>query len=119
MGGDFQNSIPSKTKDSAVPKVPLTISGSQMLRFHKKGNEIHLHDDANNLKCAVPAAEWYRIAQNIRRSENSSYLDLLNKTFLRVVVSIADSIDLTITVESVIVGDTLKAISDFMSQIGV
>lgn len=134
MGGDFENKTPAakvgentvtspRTTTVELESGPVVIPGvpaNQSLRFHKKGNEVHFHDDANKLKCLVPAAEWYGIARNIRAMRESFYIDKTHKTFLRVEPFVKDGVaDLSISVEPISFGPTLEAIEGFCTQLGV
>ena len=138
MGGDYEDTVKSskkavKTDEGQVTSPPAPaktqaqsvavasgVPADQVLRYHKKGNEIHFHDDANKLKCVVPASEWFGIARNIASMRMSYYLDKGNKTFLRVEPFVTDGVaDMSITVEPVTVGSTLKSIFDFNAQQGL
>ncbi len=134
MGGDYENTVQSKGKKSSegqvtspqapkgkdVVEAPEVVPTDQVIRFHKSGNENHFHDDANKLKCAVPASEMFTIARNLAAMRSSIYFDQKHKTVLRIVPFIADGMaDLSITVESVAIGKTLKSIQDFLASQGL
>ena len=135
MGGDYENTVksPCKTDEGKVtsPPAPVVtaqaqtapasgVPSGQELRYHKKGNEIHFHDDLNKLKCVVPASDWFSIARSIASVRASYYFDKANKTYLRVEPFVANGVsDLAISVEPVAIGATLKAITAFNTQQGL
>lgn len=47
----------------------------QSLRQHISAGQVHLHDDENNLKVAIPVAEWYVIVRQMKTLKPYSYVD--------------------------------------------
>lgn len=47
----------------------------QSIRQHVSGGQVHLHDDDNKLKVAIPVAEWYVIVRQLKTMTPYTYVD--------------------------------------------
>ena len=58
----------------------------QSVRLHINNNQVHFHVDAENLKAALPVAEWYSAWIKIAKSPGSQFhfADLAHNTVLTV-----------------------------------
>lgn len=52
---------------------------TQAIRQHMNAGQIHLHCDEQQLKAAVPVAEWYVIMRNLRSLSPFTWVDSDNK----------------------------------------
>ena len=87
MGGKNETTVPAKKSGKAGESIDV---GS--LRVHESGGEIHLHDDANKLKCAVPVATWSKEWSNLwkRVHERWTFADAENGTWMSATIVIVD-----------------------------
>ena len=93
------------------------------LRIHESKGEVHFHDDAKALKCAVPVATWYSAWERMWQDPNSefNFADIANGTALlaKVVCIVPESggkpkLDLHLYIEETEVSDELTAMIKFM-----
>lgn len=80
MGGLREDVIESPKTES--PKTMTEIQSPQKLRFHESKGEVHFHNDADQLKCSIPVAEWFIAMRSIKILQNWSWVDSLNSTIL-------------------------------------
>ncbi len=126
MGGDFENTISGGSKSvsgtisgSLAPQATVALAGP-LLRYHKSGNEIHFHDDANKIKAAIPAAEFYNMARRVRAGQNAVFFDKKNRSLLTLALSVTGGVlDYNVSIERVNVGATAANLEDFFSQLGI
>ncbi len=124
MGGEKETKVSAKKS---------TKSGSVEigeLRIHENKGEIHFHDDAKSLKCAVPVATWFATWQRMWNEINTEFnlVDTKNGTTLlaKVVCIIPERpvsqqnskpiLDLHIYVDETEPTDALKAMLKFMEE---
>lgn len=106
-----------------------TVKGAEQtigeLRIHENKGEIHFHDDAKKLKCAVPVATWYDMWQRMLKEVNGefNFIDPKNGTALFAKVScIAPGSggkpvsELHIYVEETEIKDDLASMIKFMEE---
>lgn len=85
MGGEREDVIESKPAKSKAKAQDI---GN--IRFHENNGEVHFHDDANNLKVAIPVAEWWQAWRRLRQNANQTlpftwtYHDVSRKTLLTI-----------------------------------
>lgn len=65
MGGERETFLESESK---APEVHGSVSGKEgsRVRIHQNNGEVHLHDDTNKIKCAIPVAEWWKAWEKLR-----------------------------------------------------
>lgn len=80
MGGDREFTTPAKSTSTSQ------VIGN--LRIHENSGEIHFHDDANQLKVAVPSADMFEAWEKLStgKKKKFSYKDRKNSTELRIEV---------------------------------
>lgn len=59
------------------PQPPLQ---TQTIRQHMNAGQVHLHCDAQNIKVAIPVAEWYVIMRQLRSLAPFTWLDPDNQS---------------------------------------
>ena len=67
--GRVTKAVATVTPPSSLPRQ------YQSLRQHISAGQVHLHDDENNLKVAIPVAEWYVIVRQMKTLKPYSYVD--------------------------------------------
>lgn len=97
MGGSNEFTAPAKAADSGS-------TPTSNLRIHENAGEVHFHDDANQLKAAVPVAAMYEVWSKLKdgRKTKFKHKDLANQSILRIKVirKKKGPIDLQMTVEA-------------------
>jgi|LSQX01.1.fsa_nt_gb hypothetical protein len=94
------------------------------VRYHESGNEIHFHDDDNQLKVAIPVAEWFQAWQRLEEGkiDHWEYADRQRKTVLDVrvvLVSSADEptkLDVAMKISGLEFTDTFKTLQQFSTK---
>lgn len=82
MGGERETTVSGKSASVQ----PIEIGSDQKIRIHENAGEVHFHDDVNNLKVAVPAAEfwtaWTGFVRNglAKNGESVSFVDATRQT---------------------------------------
>ncbi len=84
MGGEREDVVEAKkkaTKGGGTETVG-------KIRFHETKGEVHFHDDAAKLKCAVPSVHWYEMWGKLTTGEIDmlSHIDTDNATRLDVTI---------------------------------
>jgi len=119
MGGANETVAEQK---AATPSGKTEVIGK--VRFHESGGEIHFHDDANQLKVAVPVATWFQAWQRLEAGQIDRwyYPDLERKTVLDVriiLTSAADGpakLDVAMSVRKVELSDTFTKLQQFSTK---
>jgi len=109
MGGERETTVsPSKAKNKA------TIGD---IRIHESNGEVHFHADATKLKVAVPSGIWYRDWSHlVDMGGTCTFIDIERSTRLVVEVNTdfdSDEIDARLSISSIKMGDTFKALQTF------
>ena len=124
MGGLNEQTIEKETKKTPIvlepdnvkiPEVKNPFAGipptdnspeqNQKIRTHLSGSEVHYHDDENNIKTAVPAAEHMVCLREIRALRAWRYLDIDNKSLITITPCFQEGIvDVVVQVESIVLG---------------
>lgn len=80
LAPDVLHSTPANT----VPPPQASFMGvpmqTQAIRQHMSNGQVHLHVDAQNLKTAVPVAEWYVIMRHLKSLTPFTFVDPDNKS---------------------------------------
>lgn len=116
MGGEREATVPvSSTTQTGEKKIGT-------VRFHesKPDGEIHFHDDANQMKVAVPTATWYKLWELFSSGQKKKikFIDAQQGTKLTVKRSSKSSkgkksLDAEIKIESINVSGTFAALQTF------
>lgn len=113
MGGERETEVAKKETKSTSKKVTL-----DKYRVHQKDAEVHIHDDANKLKSAVPVVQWWKMWERLRNEPGTwTWLDPHFKTKL-VVQTVLDEtgVDVTISLSSITFGETWDKIDTFTKR---
>lgn len=114
MGGEREETVTQKSKKSDGKTETVGT-----VRFHESGGEVHFHDDANNLKVAIPVATWFNLWAKLnqqglkgkKKKAKMSFTDSKHKTVLNVqlnLVSLKDqkpTLEVYLTVDGIDVSD--------------
>ena len=112
MGGEKEMTVEKPNKGKAEK----TDVGN--FRIHQNNGEVHIHDDANKLKVAMPVSAWWKIWDSLRNEPGEkTWIDSVNKTKLvfETVVD-GDVVDVKITVESVTVSADWEKVNTFTKK---
>ena len=117
MGGKRETNVGSKKKDKKSsgkpgitvgpkPRTTKTIEEmEQNVRVHENAGEVHFHVDDENIKAAVPSAEWYKTWEHLSvfPGEEWCYVDQKEGTILKVQSAITDgTVDIILSVKKII-----------------
>lgn len=112
MGGERETTVPN-----SAPTVKGGNANIGKVRIHENKGEVHFHDDAANLKVAVPVAIWYEAWQRLQRGPYPakwSYVDTKNNTSLKVRLKLKDNkLDCKLSVSTVSVTPDFQALQAF------
>ena len=111
MGGEKETLVEKKESKSDKTKI-----GN--FRIHLNNGEVHVHDDDNKLKVAIPVAAWWKIWDRIRNQPDGlTWLNPVNKTELKIESSIDDFVvDVKLSVSSVKFSDAWEKIDTFSKR---
>jgi len=117
MGGDRETiAMQTKTTDRGETEE------CGKIRYHENSGEVHFHDDAKDLKVAVPSGVWYQTYQNLVKQvpNEVSYCDTKNRTVLHVSTKLKKAkkgrpgrIDFDMFIEQIEVDERLAALQKF------
>lgn len=124
MGGDYEKTLQAEQGDKGgqvliqqPPAAPGPVpppSQRRALRRHLSGGEVHFHDDAANLKAAVPVAEYHIAERSVNAMQPWQYLDRKNKSLLTIQpYREGDTVECYVRLDPIQVGQTLEAIFKF------
>jgi len=89
MGGEREAYMEAGDKSKKKDTPPGSVAGivgstaGSRIRIHQSGGEIHFHDDANKIKCAVPVAEAWKGWEQIRcQPGRFEWVDTVNNSYL-------------------------------------
>lgn len=70
MGGTNQATCPAPSKSVSSSNKPVL---GKSIRYHEavSGHEVHFHDDAANLRCAIPNASFFPAYRAWRKSQDN------------------------------------------------
>lgn len=113
MGGEKETVVEQKGKSK---------SGETKLssfRIHENNGEVHFHDDANKLKCAVPMGAWWKAWDKLRGEPGFwNYVDTSNNTALTVETQVDGVLkfDVALSIEKITVGDDYSKLNTFSKR---
>lgn len=95
MGGINESVVAQKAQSESVVKqvppsaeasVPVAASNDILdIRMHVSGGEVHFHADDVGLKCAIPAADWFSVWNQISNRPNERITRIDKKTGVKAV----------------------------------
>lgn len=89
----------------------------QSLRQHISAGQVHLHDDENDLKVAIPVAEWYVIVRQMKTLKPYSYVDTDFNCVANFQPYSKDGFfEIAIELVPITVGDRFKQMSDLIKR---
>lgn len=89
----------------------------QSLRQHISAGQVHLHDDENDLKVAIPVAEWYVIVRQMKTLKPYSYVDTDFNCIANFQPYSKDGFfEIAIELVPITVGDRFKQMSDLIKR---
>lgn len=94
--GDVLEPRKPRVSSSELPRIaPL----EQAIRYHVNNGEAHFHDDDENLKVAMPVAEWWKAIEQVSnfRTELYRYVDHANGTVLELRPGVNDDGEFDVT----------------------
>jgi hypothetical protein len=78
---DAPPAAPANTIPANLPTGPFGVPmQTQAIRQHMNNGQVHLHVDAQQLKTAVPVAEWYVIMRHLKSLTPFTFIDTDNKS---------------------------------------
>lgn len=88
MGGERETVAEQRVE---TPTGETEVIGS--VRYHESKGQIHFHDDANNLKVAIPVATWFRGWQHLLTGVPSewNFVDVERNTLLHVQLAVKEA----------------------------
>lgn len=125
MGGERETFL--EKKDTATTSGSVASASGSRVRIHQNVGEVHFHDDASQLKCAVPVAEWWKAWEKLRVQPGKwEWIDSTNGTHLMaetVIKSGLDAhgkatinVDTLISISQVVVGTNYRELSNFTKK---
>lgn len=115
VGGE-RETVVEKTKEKDSKVTSETDAGGY--RIHESNGEVHVHDDHNKLKAAVPVSAWWKMWDRLRNEVGLwVWIDPVQKTKLVVeTVSELGMIDARISVSKIAFGSTWEKINTFSKK---
>lgn len=112
MGGAHETVVPAAAKGGSS-----VTAGN--LRVHENGGEIHFHDDQQNLKTAVPVADWWNIWGRIANGGRSHFVDTVNKTVLdiRTKIRMGGKVQVTLKISQATFGPGYQELASFTQKV--
>ncbi len=118
MGGKNETTVPKEKTRARAPATATRAIGH--IRVHENQGEVHFHDDAAEIKVAIPAAAWYNAwnALSSGAQRTFSYLDPTHESLLTIDVSIKGRkknprVDLDISVKPAALSASFEALKKF------
>lgn len=115
MGGERETEVAAK-KEPKEKKDKVSVG---KYRIHQKDAEVHIHDDTNKLKAAVPVARWWKMWEEVRTRPGKiePYGDPVHKTLLTLECVVDQgTIDVTINIAAATFGDNWEKIDTFTKK---
>lgn len=110
MGGDRETMVKKSFQEQDLGQI----------RVHESNREVHFHDDANNLKVAVPTATWFDAWSRLSSGQRKKwkYVDTEEGTQLKINMNIATGADVAelspnLKVEEIQFSPTFKQLQSF------
>ncbi len=120
MGGERETLVEKEKSEVKVAKgsgkTGKTDIGS--FRIHESKGEVHVHDDTNKLKAAVPVAAWWKMWDKLRNEPGTwTWIDPDHKTRLSI-QSVLDGsdVDVIIGVSPTTFGDAWNKLNSFTKK---
>ncbi len=120
MGGERETEVAKEKSEVKVAKgkgkSDKTEAGG--FRIHQSSGEVHVHDDVNKLKVAVPVSAWWKMWDKLRNEPGAwTWVDPHFKTKLMVETTLDQStIDVKISVTPIAFGDSWDKINTFTKK---
>jgi len=114
MGGERETVVDKPKTEVKVG----TETEVMQYRLHENNGQIHVHDDFNKLKAAVPVSAWWKMWDRLRNEVGFwVWIDPVEKTKL-VIETVSESgiIDVRISISNIVFGSTWEKINTFSKK---
>jgi hypothetical protein len=116
MGGERETTV-EKAKGKSGDKADKTEVGA--FRIHENQGEVHVHDDTNKLKAAIPVSAWWKMWDRLRNEPGTwSWLDPANKTRLTIETAVDQQsvLMVRISVASISINSDWEKLNNFTKR---
>ncbi len=115
MGGTNEKVLSQSPAATGSRSATLS-GGTQSVRIHENAGEVHLHDDANKLRVAVPVADFMKLFGAWKESPINPLIliDHAKKTQATIAMKTSGGeMDVDIQISAAKIGKNLQALVDF------
>lgn len=118
MGGERETSVEKEKTEIKVAKDRNAKTNIGTYRIHESKGEVHVHDDSNKLKAAIPVAAWWKMWDKLRNEPGSwTWIDPQFKTRITIQTVLDQTgVDVTINVAPVTFGDSWDKLNTFTKK---
>lgn len=108
-------------REMEVKKEPKAKSGKVSVgnfRIHQNNGEIHIHDDTDKMKVAVPVAAWWKMWDKLKSEPGVwTWIDTTRKTKITVESFVdQEAVDVKIDISAITFSDTWDKINTFTKK---
>jgi len=113
MGGEKETTVEKK-----APKDKGDKANIGAFRIHENNGEVHIHDDANKLKVAMPISAWWKMWEQLRNEPGArKWPDPVNKTEIVVETTLDNAfLDVSISVTPIKVSADWEKLNTFSKR---
>lgn len=91
---------------------------AQNIRQHISSGEVHLHDDQNKIKVAIPVADWYVILNKLKGISKCYFIDpnFNSVAHFRPFIAPDNTFDVAISLAKIKIGKRFKLMSELAKR---